>query len=674
MRIVTLIASAAALAAAGLAVATVIAPAYAKPPLAAFGDQPTVRAMEISPDGKTLAYIQLIGEKEMFVLMDLATGKRTNLIDASNIKARAITFIGTDYALLHGSKTIRPGDSGELAEMGGAFAVNLKTAKANQLLPAGSNGILQGGVGDILAVTPDGRNVYLDAFSAANGNSSYVSFDLVKVNLDTGSQVGPGVRGTGTTHGWLSDADGKPVARVDVGSVSSERKIFGYIDGKAHEIYSSSDVLSELAIVGVKESGGSILVVDRDDNADFASLKEMSLADGKTTPLLGRNNADIEGVITDRQSRVVKGVVYGGFRPVYEFFDKAINADVATVQKSFPQDAVHLASWSDDWNRMLFLVEGGQSPSQYVLVDRAKGQMGAIAATRPGITEQDIGQVVPIRYNARDKLAIPALVTWPAGVAENDRKNLPTIVMPHGGPEAYDRIGFDWLAQFFANEGYLVLQPEFRGSDGFGARFRDAGHLQWGKAMQTDISDGLATLVSNGWADPSRVCIVGWSYGGYAALAGATLTPELYKCIVAIAGVSDLPLMLGWERRSGEKNQAFIFWRSRIGDPAKDMDAIKAVSPAQQAANVHAPVLLIHGSSDTTVPIEQSESMERALKSLGKQVQLVRITGDDHSLTTSKNRREALTAIGDFLAKNLGPGAPRSAPAPAGAATAAKPN
>lgn len=645
--------------------ATVPPAACAKPPLSAFGDQPTVRAMELSPDGKTLAFIQFTGgEREMFVLMDLASGKRTNLIDATNIKARAITFVGTDYALLHGSKTFRPGGD-ELAEMGGAFAVNLKTAKANQLLPAGSNGILQGGVGDILAMTPDGRSVFLDAFSAANGTSSFVSYDLVKVDLETGTQVGPGVRGTGTTRGWMADKDGKPVARLDVGYVSQERKIFGYVDGKAHEIYSTNDPLSELAVVGLKDGGSSILVIDREPREQFSSLKEMSLADGKTAPLLGRKDADVEGVITDRNSRVVKGVVYGGFRPSYDFFDKALNADVETVQKSFEGESVVLVSWTDDWNRLLFLVEGGQTPSQYVLVDRAAGQMGSVAQTRPQITQQDVGQVIALSYPARDNLTIPALITWPAGVAEANRKNLPTIVMPHGGPEAYDRIGFDWLAQFFANEGYLVLQPQFRGSEGFGAGFRNAGHLQWGKAMQTDISDGLQMMISKGWADPSRVCIVGWSYGGYAALAGATLTPELYKCVVSVAGVSDLPQMLGWEHRGGEKNPAYIYWKSRIGDPAKDMDAIKAVSPAQQAANVRAPVLLVHGASDTTVPIEQSEIMERTLKGLGKQVTLVRISGDDHSLTTSKNRREALTAIGDFLAKNLGPGAPRTAAPPA---------
>jgi dipeptidyl aminopeptidase/acylaminoacyl peptidase len=388
---------------------------------------------------------------------------------------------------------------------------------------------------------------------------------------------------------------------------------------------------------------------------------------------MSRPDADVEGVISDRNS-VVKGVVFGGFKPRYQFFEDALTKDVEFVQKALPDQAVRLVSWSDDWKKLVFLVEGGKVPSQFLLGDRTTGQITAIATTRPEITDQDIGEVQAVRYTARDNLPVPALVTWPAGVIGADRKKLPLIVMPHGGPEAYDQIGFDWMAQYFANEGYMVLQPQFRGSDGFGVSHRNAGHRQWGRAMQDDISDGVAAMVASGWADPARVCIVGWSYGGYAALAGATLTPELYKCVVSIAGVADLPEMLSHERRGGSKESSFIYWRSRIGDPATEMDQIKAVSPVQQAANVRAPVLLIHGQQDSVVPPEQSSLMERALKRLNKDVKLVRIPGDDHSLTESENRRAALQEIAAFVGKHLGAGAPRSAAAASPPAPAAGPS
>ncbi len=176
--------------------------------------------------------------------------------------------------------------------------------------------------------------------------------------------------------------------------------------------------------------------------------------------------------------------------------------------------------------------------------------MEVIGFARPLIKSEDVGEVITIEYKASDGLTIPALVTWPAGTTEAERKNLPMIVMPHGGPEAYDAVGFDWLAQYFANEGYMVFQPNFRGSGGFGETFAAAGHGQWGRKMQSDITDGARALARMGWADPGRTCIVGWSYGGYAALAGGGATSDQYKCVVSVAGVSDLIAMLGEEQRS----------------------------------------------------------------------------------------------------------------------------
>ena len=275
--------------------------------------------------------------------------------------------------------------------------------------------------------------------------------------------------------------------------------------------------------------------------------------------------------------------------------------------------------------------------------------------SRPQIKSSDVGEVNTIEYKARDGLKIPGLVTWPAGVAPENRKNLPLIVMPHGGPEAYDSVGFDWLAQFFANEGYAVLQPNFRGSAGFGAVFRDAGRGQWGRKMQDDITDGADALVRMGWADKERICIMGWSYGGYAALAGGALTPDLYKCVVAVAGVSNLREMLAWEKRQyGARSRTVTYWEELIGDPDKDREAIDAVSPARQAANFKAPVLLIHGIDDTTVDVRQSDMMNDALKAAKKDVKYILIGGDDHGLVDADSRKSALKHMGEFVNAKIG--------------------
>jgi dipeptidyl aminopeptidase/acylaminoacyl peptidase len=234
---------------------------------------------------------------------------------------------------------------------------------------------------------------------------------------------------------------------------------------------------------------------------------------------------------------------------------------------------------------------------------------------------------------------------------------LPLIVMPHGGPETYDSVSFDYLAQFFASRGYLVLQPNFRGSDGFGDGHRKAGHGEWGGKMQDDITDGVNLLVKYKWADPNKVCIIGGSYGGYAALAGGAYTPDLYKCVAAIAPVADLASMLAAEKREhGRNSWVYGYWSNLIGDRSKDRARIDAVSPVNAAANFKAPVLLIHGSEDDTVPFNQSVKMEEALKRAGKTVKLVKLKGEDHFLSSSQMRLQALRELDAFVAAAIGPG------------------
>jgi dipeptidyl aminopeptidase/acylaminoacyl peptidase len=349
------------------------------------------------------------------------------------------------------------------------------------------------------------------------------------------------------------------------------------------------------------------------------------------------------------------GVSYSGLYPRYDLFDPVLDKEVKAAMAALPDAAVSLASWTDDWSKILLYAEGGKQAPRYILFDRSAKKLSQVARTRPDIKADEVGEVTTVEYKARDGLTIPALITWPTGVAADQRKNLPMIVMPHGGPESYDNVGFDWLAQFLANEGYVVLQSNFRGSGGFGATFAQAGYGEWGRKMQDDVTDGAKALIAMGWADGKRACILGWSYGGYAALAGGALTPDMYKCVVAIAGVSDLKTMLGHERRDkGGESRAYAYWTSVIGDPDKDGAAIEAVSPFRLAANFKAPVLLIHGTDDLVVPDRQSQMMNDALKSVGKPVTYLSIGRDDHSLVNGDSRNKVLTEIAAFIKKHIG--------------------
>jgi dipeptidyl aminopeptidase/acylaminoacyl peptidase len=206
------------------------------------------------------------------------------------------------------------------------------------------------------------------------------------------------------------------------------------------------------------------------------------------------------------------------------------------------------------------------------------------------------------------------------------------------------------MAQYFATKGYIVLQPNFRGSTGFGNDFRLAGRGKWGKEMQDDVSDGVKTLIDSGYVDPERVCIIGASYGGYSALAGGAFTPNLYRCVISINGVSDLPLMIGQSKRKyGRDHWVISYWHQVIGDSKTEREKLKSISPVNFAAQFNAPVMLIHGDDDTVVPIDQSKRMYKALKKAGKPVTFVELDGEDHWLSTSETRLQMLKAIDQFL-------------------------
>ncbi|RYG31097.1 MAG: S9 family peptidase [Burkholderiales bacterium] len=438
---------------------------------------------------------------------------------------------------------------------------------------------------------------------------------------------------------------------------SDKRKLYeirAYDPNGSRVIYSETTESPSLGIVGFSEKDGSLVAVHNQDS-DYLQMFEMSLSNGAITgPLRKREDAELDGFIRD-ENQVVIGVSYSGLYQRYELFDEVLNRDIKAAISALPDASVSIASWSNDWQKILLYAEGGKEPARYMLFDRQAKKLSQVARDRPDIKPEEVGEVVTIEYKARDGLTISALITWPTNVAVDQRKNLPMVVMPHGGPESYDDVGFDWLAQYIANEGYVVLQPNFRGSGGFGAAFAAAGHREWGRKMQDDVTDGAKAMATMGWADPARTCIVGWSYGGYSALIGGALTPEQYKCVVSVAGVSDLKSMLGYEkRRRGADSRAYAYWSNIIGDPETEGAAIDAVSPHRLASRYKAPVLLIHGSDDLVVPDRQSEIMESALKAAGKPVTYMRIGKDDHGLVAPESRNKLLTALGGFLKQHIG--------------------
>ncbi|HBN92567.1 MAG TPA: S9 family peptidase, partial [Hyphomonas sp.] len=537
-------------------------------------------------------------------------------------------------------------------EYSGAFSFSLKTKKLTFLL-RGTDNIYpaQGDLGRIVGDDADPGYIFMPAY--VGDRYSHPNYSLLRVNLKTGK----GRRfksGVDNTVDWFVDKDGTVLAREDYNNTTDTYRVYTYVNGKRELIYELETSQLPPGVTGIKADRSALLFSDGSDADDSGNVYELDFSGHLTPASLGGKGGTIERIIKDG-NRFVLGVEYSGAVPSYKFYDPDVDAAVSGMVNQFSTASVNLVSWTDDWSKLLYLIYGSDTPGSYVLQDRETGQMMLVADERDNIPPDAVGQMVSVNYKARDGLNIPSILTWPAGVDIETASKLPLVVMPHGGPESYDAVGFDWMAQYFANRGYLVLQPNFRGSSGYGTEHRILGKGEWGGKMQDDITDGVQTLVEQGLADPTRVCIVGASYGGYAALAGGAFTPDLYKCVVAIAPVSDIrPLLVDVKWDNGRKHWALDYWQENIGDLDEEREKLDAISPARAADKFTAPVLLIHGNDDTVVPIKQSEIMERALEKAGKDVTFLELEGEDHWMSDGDTRIDALRAMAIFIDQHIG--------------------
>jgi dipeptidyl aminopeptidase/acylaminoacyl peptidase len=304
---------------------------------------------------------------------------------------------------------------------------------------------------------------------------------------------------------------------------------------------------------------------------------------------------------------------------------------------------IYVVDASRDARKLLLLAASDSDPGRYYLFDRDKKTLAPAMIARPELENRALGTVKAVTIAGDGGVSIPGYLTVPAG---KEAKGLPLVVMPHGGPAARDSWRFDWLAQFLAARGYAVLQPQFRGSAGYGDDWLNKnGFRNWRTAIG-DINASARWAAAQGIANPNKVAILGWSYGGYAALQSAAVDPSLYKSIVAIAPVTDLQLFK--EEFNFYSNSDFV--RYEIGNGTNVTEG----SPLRRAAAIQAPVLLVHGTMDGNVRYEQSAKMDAALRGAGKQSELLTFDGLDHQLDDSDARAQMLTKIGELLERTIG--------------------
>ncbi|RDV24826.1 S9 family peptidase [Alteromonas aestuariivivens] len=377
---------------------------------------------------------------------------------------------------------------------------------------------------------------------------------------------------------------------------------------------------------------------------DYKTLYTLNLATGIHTEVYHDPEADIDGgLIYSTKTGEAIGIYHSGAEDGKHFWIDHHGPLLRGLNEALPDFHNALVSFSDDEQKYILGIESDSNPGGYLYGDRSKGSLEPLFNQYPDVDPADLAEHKLVRYSSRDGLEIEGYLTLP----KTGQAPFPTIIHPHGGPGARDYSGFDYWTAFFSSRGYAVLRPNFRGSSGYGYEFSQAQMRGWGLQMQDDITDAAQWMIGQGYANPEKMCIVGASYGGYAAMMATVKTPELFSCAVSFAGVSDLERVV--YRSRSFTNEEFV--KNQIGD---DDDDLEKRSPISHVAGIKTPILLLHGEEDRVVHVEQSREMAEELEDLKKPFKYVELESGDHYLSIQRNRHKVFAEMDAFLGLYLG--------------------
>lgn len=609
------------------------------PPPEAYGRLPAIGSAVISPDGKRLAlsvgyeFHAAEPERELtaFRVLNIDTGQfeHTFAPPPGNI-LRGTGWADERRPYYFISSTGRTGDAlpssypalfrGDRVEFWRTGVLSLDTSKSTLLMQDPEHKANFSLTNLWVPIEGDPGFGRMIAWGGLATFNDLPGLAVWRVSLDTG-RASPVADGNAKTRGFMLDERGAVVARVDINERNDRWKLFTYEKGKPKLVLEDvSEGGRPLMMFGLL-ADGRIAAINQHEDGERDTLLAIDRQTGQASPLLNAHGSDI-GVIGDINRRVV-GVTWTEDLPKQQFLEPTIQAIYDALQPKFADGYVQITSWSRDGSRYLVYGEHADDAGAWYVYEPGTQRLRLVGKLYPALrAAAHLGERSAIRFPARDGTSVPAYLTVPVGV---EKRKLPLVLLVHGGPHARDDFTFDWWPSFLASRGYAVLQVNFRGSTGYGYEWFHKGRGGWGDGvMQTDVEDGADALVKNGMVDPARICIMGGSYGGYAALAGATVTPDRYACAVSVNGVSDPERMLDESKRG------------------------------------------IHGNEDTVVPVEQSRRMNETLRDEKKPVRYVELKGDDHWLSSASMRTQMLSEIEKFLAENIGAKSPASAGATGG--------
>ncbi len=600
----------------------------------------------LSPDGTKVAYVSRAqGQRVLFVL-DLARKHRLALM-AAQVESFEVRWCGfkTDDRILCGLQ-------GTAFIRGQPYAVSRLVAvdatgkeKPRVLVQNGELGVSQFQDRILDWQLNDPKRVLIELGADGSVFPTVFALDVYNGRMSTVQ------RSRSPIVGWTADRDG--VVRFGWGY--DERK-FQYItrdsaDGPWRTLAKWERGATDFTVHGFGPTPGTLLV-EADHNGRSA-IFEMDLGEKSDRQLLfSHPEVDVGGPIYWPTDRRIVGFHYETERGARKLFDAEAEEIYQAIDRILPNAENLVVDSSRDGRRLLVSSYADVRPMEYHLLDLDKKAIQRIGSANPELAKAALSPMTPVKIKGPGGITLPGYLTLPL---DTSGKNLPTVVYPHGGPYARDTWSFDPMVQFMASRGYAVLQVNFRGSTGYGEEWYDAGLRNWGTVMVDDITAATRWAVAEGIADPARTCIVGWSYGGYAALMSAVRESELYRCVVSIAGVSDLRALAAQERR-------FYGGRFRANySIGSDSDELKAGSPLRSPERIKAPVLLVHGDDDIQVMVDHSRRMARALDGARKAHELVIIKDGNHSLTRFEWRQTLLANLEGFLGKHIGAATP---PAP----------
>jgi dipeptidyl aminopeptidase/acylaminoacyl peptidase len=611
----------------------------AEDPLATtFGTMSSQWDLQLSPDGTRVSFLQMHSEGMPIAAVYDLESRKSNLVLASEKDRFDVNWCrwANNERLLCGFGAVFK-DRHLLYRVSRLVAVNADGTQMKVLMQRRLDDTFAQFQDDVVDWLPDdAEHVLIEkAGDRSTGGTGVAILDIY-----TG-RVRKVQSARKATYDWITDGRGAIRLRLKIDKrerrwdyrLSGEKK-WHLLDRAKHTDFTTTPSYQP---VGFGEDPNQLLVLKPHEGRLSLWSEDLS-QDRQENLVFSHPEVDASGVLRTGRFKRVVAVGYSTDRNHYHFFDTKLQRIVAMLTPHFVDQEVRIVDENGDARFYIVHVSSDRKPGVYYRFDAEKKELSKVTAQYPALEGLELAPMTPIRYAARDGVEIPAYLTIPPSRVGN----APAIVLPHGGPQSRDYWGYDWLSQFLAARGFVVLQSNYRGSGGYGEDWAgDGGFRNWRLAID-DITDGARYLVQKGIADPARICVLGWSYGGYAALLSAAEHPDLYRCVVSIAGVTDLPMLI-------DDARGFVAARITREFVGQDRKVLVAGSPARRADEIRAPVLLFHGDEDVNVSIEHSEKMERALKKADKSVEFIEYEEVEHSLRRNQPRIDMLRRIGAFL-------------------------